>query len=59
MLRVHRIPHSTNVERVALAAALKHLEVVWVDHDAADRSGLVAVSGSGSPRSPSSRTAAW
>jgi glutathione S-transferase len=45
MLRVHRIPHSTNVERVALAAALKRLEVVWVDHDAADRSGLVALSG--------------
>ncbi len=45
MLRVHRIPHSTNVERVALAAALKGLEVAWVDHDAADRSGLVAVSG--------------
>ncbi len=45
MLRVHRIPHSTNVERVALAAAVKGLEVAWVDHDAADRSGLVAVSG--------------
>jgi glutathione S-transferase len=45
MLRVHRIPHSTNVERVALAAALKGLDVEWVDHDAADRSGLVAVSG--------------
>jgi glutathione S-transferase len=45
MLRVHRIPHSTNVERVALAAALKRLEVEWVDHEAADRSGLVAVSG--------------
>ncbi len=45
MLRVHRIPHSTNVERVALAAALKHLEVHWVDHDPADRSGLEAVSG--------------
>jgi glutathione S-transferase len=45
MLRVHRIPHSTNVERVALAAALKGLDVEWVDHDATDRSGLVAVSG--------------
>jgi glutathione S-transferase len=30
---------------VALAAAVKGLEVAWVDHDAADRSGLVAVSG--------------
>lgn len=45
MLRVHRIPHSTNVERVALAAALKGLEVAWVDHDVEDRSALVAVSG--------------
>ncbi len=45
MLRVHRIPHSTNVERVALAAALKGLEVTWVDHPAGDRSGIVAVSG--------------
>ncbi len=45
VLRVHRIPFSTNVERVALAAGHKGLEVAWVDHDPADRSGLVAVSG--------------
>ena len=45
MLRVHRIPHSTNVERVALAAAVKGVEITWVDHPAGDRSGLVAVSG--------------
>jgi maleylpyruvate isomerase len=45
MLRVHRIPYSTNVERIALAAARKGLEVTWVDHLAADRSGLIAVSG--------------
>lgn len=45
MLRVHRIPHSTNVVRVALAAAHKGLAVEWVDHDPADRSALRALSG--------------
>jgi glutathione S-transferase len=45
MLRVHRIPFSTNVERVALAAGHKGLEVEWVDHDAADRSAIRALSG--------------
>jgi maleylpyruvate isomerase len=45
VLRVHRIPFSTNVERVALAAALKGLEVEWVDHDPADRSAVRALSG--------------
>lgn len=45
MLRIHRIPYSTNVERVALAAAHKGLAVVWVDHDPADRSTIRAVSG--------------
>jgi glutathione S-transferase len=45
MLKVHRVPHSTNVERVALAAAHKGLSVEWVDHDPADRSGVRAVSG--------------
>ena len=44
-LRVHRIPHSTNVERVALALAHKGLAVDWVDVDPADRSPLVALSG--------------
>ncbi len=44
-LRVHRVPHSTNVERVALALALKGLEATWVDVDPADRSPLVALSG--------------
>jgi len=44
-LRVHRIPFSTNVERVALAAAHKGLEVDWVDHDPADRSAIRALSG--------------
>jgi glutathione S-transferase len=44
-LRVHRIPFSTNVERVALAAAHKGVDVDWVDHDPADRSSIVALSG--------------
>lgn len=45
MLRVHRIPFSTNVERVALAAGHKGIEVGWVDHDPTDRSAVVALSG--------------
>ena len=45
MLRVHRIPFSTNVERVALAAAHKRLAVEWVDHDPSDRSAVHALSG--------------
>jgi glutathione S-transferase len=44
-LRVHRIPWSTNVERVALAAGHKGIEVEWVDHDPADRSAIVRLSG--------------
>ena len=44
-LRVHRIPFSTNVERVALAAAHKGIAVEWVDHDAGDRSAIRALSG--------------
>jgi glutathione S-transferase len=43
--RVHRIPFSTNVERVALAAGHKGVEVEWVDHDPADRSAVRALSG--------------
>jgi len=43
-LRVYRIPFSTNVERVALAAAHKGLDIEWVDVDPADRSPVVAVS---------------
>jgi glutathione S-transferase len=45
VLRVHRIPYSTNVERVALAAGFKDVEVAWVDHDAGDRSTIRALSG--------------
>jgi glutathione S-transferase len=37
VIRVFRIPFSTNVERVALAAGHKGLEVEWVDVDPADR----------------------
>jgi glutathione S-transferase len=44
-LRVHRIPFSTNVERVALAAAHKGVAVEWVDHDPEDRSAIRALSG--------------
>jgi maleylacetoacetate isomerase len=45
VLRVHRIPFSTNVERVALAAGHKGLDIDWVDHEPADRSAIVALSG--------------
>jgi glutathione S-transferase len=44
-LRVFRIPFSTNVERVALAAGHKGLDVDWIDVDEADRSPVVAASG--------------
>jgi maleylacetoacetate isomerase len=45
MLRLYRIPFSTNVERVALALAHKGLEVesVWIDPN--DRSEVERVSG--------------
>jgi glutathione S-transferase len=45
VLRVHRIPFSTNVERVALAAKLKGVAIEYVDHDAGDRSAIRALSG--------------
>jgi glutathione S-transferase len=44
-LRVYRIPFSTNVEWVALAAGHKGIEIEWVDVDPADRSPVEAVSG--------------
>ncbi|WP_372789924.1 glutathione S-transferase family protein [Paraconexibacter sp.] len=44
-LRVHRIPWSTNVERIALAAAHKSVPVTYVDHDPEDRSSLRTLSG--------------
>jgi glutathione S-transferase len=45
LLRLYRIPFSTNVERVSLALAHKGLEVEWVDVDPADRSPVEQVSG--------------
>ena len=45
MLRVYRVPFSTNVERVSLALAHKGLEVEWEDVDAADRSPVKRLSG--------------
>lgn len=45
MIRVHRIAFSTNVERVALAAGHKGLEVDWVDHADADRGAVLEISG--------------
>ena len=45
MLRVYRIPFSTNVERIALALAHKRVEAEWVDIDPGDRSEVVRVSG--------------
>jgi glutathione S-transferase len=44
-LRGYRIPFSTNVERVALAAGHKGVEIDWIDVDEADRSPVEAVSG--------------
>jgi maleylpyruvate isomerase len=45
VLRVHRIPWSTNVERVEIALALKGVPYETVDHDPADRSAVRALSG--------------
>src|SRR5215212_4276426 len=44
-VRVHRVPFSTNVERVALAAGHKGIEIQWVDHADADRSAVIDLSG--------------
>jgi len=45
VLRVYRIPFSTNVERIALAIAHKGLAAEPVDVDPADRGPVVAASG--------------
>jgi maleylpyruvate isomerase len=45
MIRVWRIPFSTNVERVALALGHKGLHAEWVEVDPADRSRVHEVSG--------------
>jgi glutathione S-transferase len=42
---VYRIPFSTNVERVALAAGHKGIEIEWIDIDPIDRSPVEAASG--------------
>ena len=44
-MQVYRIPFSTNVERVALAAGYKGLHLDWVDVDPADRSEVERISG--------------
>jgi glutathione S-transferase len=44
-MRLHAIPHSTNVHRVALALGLKGLEAEGVQHAPGDRRGVRAVSG--------------
>jgi glutathione S-transferase len=44
-MRVYRIPHSTNVERVALGLGHKGLAVEWIDVPEDDRSEVVRVSG--------------
>lgn len=46
-MRVWRIPYSTNVERVAIAAGVSDVPVEWVDVDAYDRSPVKDVSGQG------------
>ncbi len=45
MVRVHRIPFSTNVERVALAAGHKGVDLEWVDHEEPDREAVIELSG--------------
>ena len=45
LVRVYRVPHSTNVVRIALACGLKGVAVAWIDVDPADRSEVVRVSG--------------
>ena len=45
LVRVYRIPFSTNVERVALAAGHKGIPVEWIDVDLHDRSPVEQVSG--------------
>jgi glutathione S-transferase len=45
LIRVYRIPFSTNVERVALAAGHKAIEIEWIDDDPDDRAPIEAVSG--------------
>lgn len=46
-MRVWRIPYSTNVERVAIAAGVGGVAVEWVDVDAYDRTPVKELSGQG------------
>jgi glutathione S-transferase len=46
-VRVWRIPYSTNVERVAIAAGVSGVTVEWVDVSAFDRAPVKEVSGQG------------
>jgi glutathione S-transferase len=43
-VQVYRVPFSTNVERIALAAGLKRIPVEWADIPAGDRSEVRRVS---------------
>ena len=45
LVRVYRIPFSTNVERVALAAGHKGVAIEWIDVDPDDRAPVEAASG--------------
>jgi glutathione S-transferase len=45
VLRVHQIPFSTNVDRLALAARIKGVAIEYVDHDSDDRTAIRALSG--------------
>ena len=45
LIRIYRIPFSTNVERVALAAGHKGIAIDWVDVDPDDRLPVEAISG--------------
>ncbi len=44
-MQVYRIPFSTNVERVALAAGHKGIDIEWIDVDPDDRREVERVSG--------------
>ncbi len=45
LIRCLRIPFSTNVERVALAAGHKGVPIEWIDIDPDDRAAAVELSG--------------
>jgi len=45
LIRVYRVPFSTNVERVALAAGHKGIPIEWIDVDPENRSPVEQVSG--------------